>query len=222
MNDLRQLHHESNRAFYDRIATAYDLLSDASEREARMAGLEALGLRPGEQVLELGCGTGNELLDIASRVGPKGRVFGLDISPRMLEVAREKIEKNPPAAPIELREADARALPYADRCVDAVYSSFTLELFPEEDVPLVLGEVGRVLRPGGRLGIVSMAKVKPGEESSLLEKTYIWLHRHFPHIVDCRPIDASALLTSNGFKVSSRVDLQLWTMPVAAVVAVPH
>src|SRR5882672_6331602 len=99
MTDPNQVHHESNRAFYDRIAGAYDLLSDASEREARLTGIEALDLKPGEQGLELGCGTGNDLSALASRVGPTGRVFGIDISPRMLGVAREKLAKNPPSAP---------------------------------------------------------------------------------------------------------------------------
>lgn len=222
MTDASTIHHESNRAFYDRIAGAYDLLSDASERAARLVGIEALDLKPGEQVLELGCGTGNDLPTIASRVGSSGRVFGLDISPRMLDVAKGKLEKNPPSAPIALKEGDARDLPYPDRTFDAVYCSFTLELFPAEDLPRVLSEVRRVLRRPGRLGIVSMAVVKPGTKASFLENTYIWCHRHFPHIVDCRPIDAEAILTSNGFRVVQKKDLELWTMPVAALVAAPN
>jgi demethylmenaquinone methyltransferase/2-methoxy-6-polyprenyl-1,4-benzoquinol methylase len=221
MADPNQAHHESNRAFYDRIAGAYDLLSDASERQARLTGIDALDLKPGELVLELGCGTGNDLLTLASRAGPAGRVFGVDISPGMLDVTRAKLDKNPLSAPVELKEGDARALPYPDRSFDVVYSSFTLELFPADDLPIVLGEVRRVLRHPGRIGIVSMAKVKPGDKASFLENTYIWCHRHFPHIVDCRPIDADALLKSNGFKVARKKDLELWTMPVAALVAVP-
>lgn len=221
MADRNTVHHESNRAFYDRIAGAYDLLSDASERDARLTGIEALDLKPGEHVLELGCGTGNDLLTIASRVGPAGRVFGIDISTRMLDVTREKLKRHPPPAPMELKEADARALPYSDRSFDAVYSSFTLELFPADDLPIVLGEVRRVLRRPGRLGIVSMATVKTDAKASLLENTYIWCHRHFPHIVDCRPIDAEAILKSNGFRSSRKKDLELWSMPVTALVAVP-
>jgi len=221
MTDRNTIHHESNRAFYDRIAGAYDLLSDASERAARLVGIEALDLKSGEHVLELGCGTGNDLLTIAPRVGAAGRVFGIDISPRMLDVAREKLAKSVPLAPVELKEGDARALPYPDHSFDAVYSSFTLELFPMDDLPLVLSEVRRVLRRPGRLGIVSMATVQPGSRASMLENTYIWCHRHFPHIVDCRPIDAEAILKSNGFRIVGKKDLELWTMPVAAVVAAP-
>ncbi|MEO8166149.1 MAG: hypothetical protein ABI619_12210, partial [Betaproteobacteria bacterium] len=49
--------------------------------------------------------------------------------------------------------------------------------------------VRRVLKPGGRFGTVSMATTPPGQTDSLLERTYKWMHEHFPHIVDCQPID---------------------------------
>jgi demethylmenaquinone methyltransferase/2-methoxy-6-polyprenyl-1,4-benzoquinol methylase len=84
---------------------------------------------------------------------------------------------------------------------------------------VVLAEIGRVLRNGGRLAAVSMAKVKPGEGASMLERTYIWMHRHFPHIVDCRPIDLAALLAAAGFHVLKKTGVEIWTMPVAAVLA---
>jgi demethylmenaquinone methyltransferase/2-methoxy-6-polyprenyl-1,4-benzoquinol methylase len=212
-------HHESNRAFYDRISRAYDLIADASERQARLTGLHAIDLKKGERVLEIGFGTGNEILDLAALVGPTGKVCGIDISSGMLAVAQRKLEQKPTDTPVELRQGDARQLPYGDGSFDAVYGSFTLELFPEEDLPGVLAEARRVLRVGGRLGIVSMAKVKPGEKPSFLENVYVWMHRHFPHIVDCRPIDVASLVTSAGFHVDRQIDLTIWSMPVAAVVA---
>jgi demethylmenaquinone methyltransferase/2-methoxy-6-polyprenyl-1,4-benzoquinol methylase len=211
--------HESDRTFYDRISGAYDFIADANERAARLTGVEALDLRPGERVVEIGFGTGNEVLDLARLVGPGGRVGGIDISPGMLAVAQRKIARTNPTTPIDLRVGDARKLPFDDGSFDAAYSSFTLELFAEEDLPVVLAEVRRVLRPGGRLVAVSMATVKAGQKASTLEKTYIWMHRHFPHIVDCRPIDLAGLVTAAGFRVSRQIDLEIWTMPVAAVVS---
>jgi demethylmenaquinone methyltransferase/2-methoxy-6-polyprenyl-1,4-benzoquinol methylase len=212
-------HHENNRAFYDRISQAYDLLADANERAARVTGVHALELKPGERVLELGFGTGNEVLDLAELVGPTGGVAGIDISSGMLEVARKKLADRPPAAKIDLRVGDARSLPWPDGSFDAVYTSFTLELFPAADIPVVLAEARRVLRNGGRLGVVSMSVVKPGQSPSLLERTYVWMHHHFPHIVDCRPIDVPAAVTAAGLRVVKTIDLVIWTMPVAAVVA---
>lgn len=219
MNESTASHHESNRVFYDRISVAYDLLSDASERSARLAGLEALAVRPGERVLELGFGTGNEILDLAAKVGAGGQVCGVDISSGMLAVARQKVEAAQPSTPVDLRVADARSLPFADAGFDAAYTSFTLELFPDEDIPLVLAEVRRVLRAGGRLGVVSMATVPPGAPASALERAYVWMHRHFPHIVDCRPIDVAAVLSAAGFRVVKTIPLEIWTMPVTAAVA---
>jgi demethylmenaquinone methyltransferase/2-methoxy-6-polyprenyl-1,4-benzoquinol methylase len=212
-------HHESNRVFYDRISHAYDLLADANERQARLTGLRALELNKGERVLEVGFGTGNEILDLADLVGPGGKVCGIDISPGMLSVAQHKLQQKPTTTPVELRVGDARQLPYPPASFDAVYSSFTLELFPEEDIPVVLAEARRVLREGGRIGVVSMAQVKAGKTPSTLERIYVWMHRHFPHIVDCRPIDAAGVLTAAGFRVVRNIDLTIWSMPVAAVVA---
>lgn len=212
-------HHEANRAFYDRISASYDWLADANERSARQAGLGLLDLQPGECVLEVGFGTGNEILDMANLVGPQGKVAGIDISSGMLAVAKGKVDQAAPPTPVDLRVADARTLPFEAGTFDAAYASFTLELFPEEDLPTVLAEIRRVLKKGGRLAAVSMAQVEPGDSPSFLERTYVWMHRHFPHIVDCRPIDLPALLTAAGFQVRKVTDMKIWTMPVAAVLA---
>jgi ubiquinone/menaquinone biosynthesis C-methylase UbiE len=211
-------HHENNRTFYDRISAAYDFIADANERAARVTGVQALAVQPGEKVVEIGFGTGNEVLDLADLVGPKGQVAGIDISPGMLAVAQRKLAARPVATPIDLRVGDARQLPFADGAFAAAYSSFTLELFPAEDIPVVLAEVKRVLRPGGRLAVVSMATVKPGDRASLLEHTYVWMHRHFPHIVDCRPIDVAGVVKAAGLAVDKVIDLAIWAMPVRAVV----
>ena len=63
---------QNNSQFYDRISHAYDALSDASEHEAREAGERALAVQPGEQVLEIGYGTGHALADLARAVRPAG------------------------------------------------------------------------------------------------------------------------------------------------------
>lgn len=212
-------HHESNRAFYDRIAGVYDWLADSNEKAARLAGVQALDLKAGERALELGFGTGNEVIEMAERVGAKGLVAGIDVSTGMLAVAQEKLGKATLAAKIDLRAGDARQLPWPDNSFDAVYCSFTLELFPDDDMRTVLVEVRRVLRMGGRFGVVSMASVKPGERASLLEHTYIWMHRHFPHIVDCRPIDVAGVVSGAGFRVVKANEVKIWTMPVGIVVA---
>lgn len=212
------VHRETNRAFYDRISHVYDALADANEGPARRAGVAALNPRPGEAVLELGFGTGNEVVELAGLVGPTGTVAGIDVSPGMLVVAARKVREAGVTVPVDLRTGDARALPFPAGAFDAVYTSFTLELFPDADVPLVLAEAGRVLKPGGRLGVVSMATVSDGGRNSALEKGYVWMHRHFPHIVDCQPIDAAGAVAAAGFEVVRHDRREIWTMPVAVVV----
>jgi demethylmenaquinone methyltransferase/2-methoxy-6-polyprenyl-1,4-benzoquinol methylase len=100
--------------------------------------------------------------------------------------------------------------------------SFTLELFPDDVIPELLAETRRVLRPGGRLGVVSMAATPQGEPESAVTHTYKWLHRHFPHIVDCRPIDAPALLDAAEFDPRQVIEMSIWTLPVVVLLAEPR
>lgn len=209
---------EATRSFYDRIAAVYDTLSDASERDARQRGLRLLAVQPGERVLEIGFGTGHALVELAEAVGPAGSVAGVDISERMLQLAQERAERAGVAARVRLQVEAVPPLPYPDDSFDAVFLSFTLELFPEAAIGPLLSEVRRVLRPGGRLGVVAMA-AHADEPDSLLERAYKWMHRHFPHIVDCRPIDVARVLRDAGLTVASREDLSIWSLSVAAIVA---
>lgn len=207
---------ESARHFYDRISGVYDALADASEHEARELGLRLLAPAGGQQVLEIGFGTGRALVEIAERLSGSGRVFGIDVSPGMLEVAEQRIR----AAGLrdrvtELRLGDAKELPYGAASFDAAFSSFTLELFSETEIPLVLGEIYRVLRPGGRLGVVSMHD--DGRKTAMVD-LYRFLHRHFPHIVDCQPIDAASHFERAGFEVVASDSVSIWGLPVLAIV----
>ena len=144
------------RTFYDRISGAYDLLADASEGACRAHGLRMLDVQPGDRVLEVGFGTGHALAMLASTAGPTGHVVGTDVSSGMLGVARRRVESED-VAKLSFVLSDARALCFCDYAFDAAFLSFTLELFELANIAVVLREVGRVLRPGGRLGIVAMA-----------------------------------------------------------------
>jgi uncharacterized protein (DUF1330 family)/trans-aconitate methyltransferase len=105
----------------------------------------AAGVKPGEHVLDVACGTGVLALAAAERTGPDGRVVGLDPSDDMLGVARRKSER------IAWRQGRAEAIPFPDGSFDAVVSQFGLMFFEER--PAALREMMRVLRPGGRLAV---------------------------------------------------------------------
>ncbi len=207
--------------FYDRISHAYDLIADGGEHVAREKGLELMDVQPGESVLEIGYGTGHSLVTLAQSVGEPGSVTGIDISPGMRDVAMERLKQAGCEGRVELLVQAAPPLPFSDHSFDVVTMSFTLELFPLDAIPELLAECKRVLKPSGRIGVVSMATVDGGDTKSVLERTYIWMHTHFPHIVDCQPIPLERLLQKAGFTLTKHERIDLFTMPVAMVVANP-
>ena len=134
---------DETRAFYDKISGVYDLLAEHSEGPVRQAGLEKLALTAGERVLEIGYGTGHCLVQIAEAVGPEGKVFGIDLSEGMRAQARERVEKEHLIDRVELSCGDATHLPYPDGSMDAVFMSFTLELFDTPEITQVLASYAR-------------------------------------------------------------------------------
>jgi demethylmenaquinone methyltransferase/2-methoxy-6-polyprenyl-1,4-benzoquinol methylase len=204
------------KAFYDKISHVYDLLAEHSEGPMRRAGLEKLDARPGEKALEIGFGTGHCLVSLAQSVGPTGKVYGLDLSERMLTVARDNLHKAGMAERVELSCGDALKLAYPSDTIDAIFMSFTLELFDTPEIPLMLAECKRVLRPGGRMMVVAVSK--DGENGIILE-LYEWSHRHFPNLVDCRPIFVRRSLEAAGFRIESAEKKSMW-VPVEIVLAV--
>jgi arsenite methyltransferase len=112
----------------------------------------ALALRPGERVLDIGCGPGFLTGEVAAEVGPNGWASGVDISESVLAVARHRSAGQPYAAWIDFTEGDAIALPFPDASFDAAVATQVYEYV--RDVPAALAELNRVLRPGGRAVIV--------------------------------------------------------------------
>jgi len=114
------------------------------------APVERLELEPGETVLDLGSGGGIDVFLAARKVGPEGRVIGVDMTPAMLDRARANAAKGG-YTNVEFREGRLEKLPVEDASVDAVTSNCVINLVP--DKAAVFGEIARVLKPGGRLVI---------------------------------------------------------------------
>jgi len=205
------------RQFYDRMSRVYDYLTRPFEAKFAEMTLKSLSIQEGETVLEIGFGPGHCLKKIAWSVGETGKVHGIDISFSMLEVTRRKLEKANLMDRVELYYGDATSLPYDDDIFDAVFMSYTLELFDTPEIPEVLQETMRVLKPGGRLGVTSMSKENG---NSRFIRLYEWLHRKWPKYFDCRPIYVEKALNEAKYKVKEGKKVKiLGLLPIEIVIA---
>ncbi len=107
-------------------------------------------VQPGQVVLDIGSGAGIDCLIAAEKVGPTGKVIGLDMTTEMIERATQNA-REAGAANVEFRLGDAEKMPVEDASVDWVISNCVINLSP--DKPAVFREIARVLRPGGRIAI---------------------------------------------------------------------
>ena len=112
---------------------------------------DAAGIRAGDKVLDVGCGTGVLAREAYRRVGQEGQVVGLDLNEGMLAVAA-RAEPN-----VEWRRGDAASLPFEDASFDVVVSQFALMYFPDRVASL--REMWRTLAPGGRLAVAAWAPI---------------------------------------------------------------
>ena len=120
-------------------------------------------LRPGERVVDVGCGAGIDSLIAAKKVGPNGRVIGVDMTPSMLKKARQGA-KEAGLKNVEFREGYAEELPIVDGWAEVVISNGVLNLMPDKSA--ALEEMSRVLKPNGRLQIGDILVQKAVPESA--------------------------------------------------------
>ncbi len=206
------------KQFYDRASGWYGHIAEPFERKSAEMALEHLAIQTGEIVLEIGFGTGYCLQRIAQLVGQEGKACGIDISEGMLQVTKRRLAKAGLIDRVELCCGDATRLPYDDGIFDAVFMSFTLELFDDFEIPRVLQEIERVLKPSGRLGVVSMSR-SYGESMAL--RLYKWAHKKWPKYIDCRPIYVEDSLRDAGYNIRGTEKARLiGLLPLEIVIAV--
>lgn len=209
------MNHSPAQTNYNRMSSFYDLFAGMSERRFTSLGLQMLAVQTGEKVLEIGFGTGHGLVTLAQAVGESGKVIGVDISKGMLSVTRSRLNRSGLAKDnITLQLGDAAFLPFSAAGFNALFASFTLELFDSTEIPIVLKECQRVLHPEGRIGVVSLAKT-----DGIAVKLYEWAHAKFPTFIDCRPIYVPRVIEAAGFEITRTLERIMWGLPVNIVIA---
>lgn len=157
------------RSVFDSVASKYDVMNDLMSaglhRAWKRYTIAVANPQPGQQVLDIAGGTGDLSRAFARRVGPAGRVVHTDINEAMLREGRSRLLDEGLVLPTMV--CDAEKLPFADNSFDIVSVAFGLRNMTHKDQ--ALGEMRRVLKPGGKLLVLEFSRVaKP------LEKAYDW------------------------------------------------
>ena len=184
---------------YNRRSWIYSKTVAPMEWEYHQMALDQAKIQPKENVLEVAVGPGLTLLEIARRVGKDTTVYGMDISTGMLQLTQQRLRSNG-FSRFELKEGNAQNIPFADNHFDLLYNGYMLDLIPEEEMPGILAEFKRVLRPGGRMVLLNMSK--PDSQAVIFREK---LYRALPPSVvlylmgGCRPVLMEELVIKAGF-----------------------
>jgi SAM-dependent methyltransferase len=138
-------------------ADAYELI-DLQLSPLGLRAIEALGLDPGDIVVDIGCGAGQTLLQLGERVGVEGQVIGVDVSPLLLETAQQRTKA---LGRLRLIQADAQILDLPSESADAVFSRFGVMSF--NDPVAAFANFRRILRPSGALAFTCWRSLRENE-----------------------------------------------------------
>jgi ubiquinone/menaquinone biosynthesis C-methylase UbiE len=151
-----------------------DASAEASFQAYKRQLLDLLAPAPGLRVLDVGCGTGDDVRAMAALVGPAGKSVGVDNSRLMIDEARRRAGDGDPA--VEFHVAEATALPFADGTFDACRADRSLMHVP--DARRVLAEMARVTKPGGRVAAYEVdfetLVIAPGERGLARRLVHFW------------------------------------------------
>jgi demethylmenaquinone methyltransferase/2-methoxy-6-polyprenyl-1,4-benzoquinol methylase len=170
---------------FDRIARVYDLMNSVMtagmHHRWRERAADLAALRPGDSALDVATGTGDLAFELGHRVAPGGSVIGVDFSPAMLELAREKAQRraqvtsSPVQVAIEFARANALALPFGDDEFDAATVGFGARNF--SDLDRGLAEMARVVKPGGAVVVLEITSPSRPPLATFFD---VWFDRIVP------------------------------------------
>jgi SAM-dependent methyltransferase len=193
---------ETHRTFipaagYDWLLPLYDPFQKLFGGWAYQQLVDQTDLHPGQRVLEIGCGTGNVTV-LVKRLHPQVEVVGLDPDPKALDRARRKFANA--ALSVQLDRGFSDVLPYHDGSFDRVISSFMFHHLSEEEKTKTLGEIRRVLKPGGSLHLLDFGGTTERPQGFLAR-----LLDHSAHVRGNAGDRIPALMRDTGFADAAEV-----------------
>jgi len=221
----RTLTHAEARRVYDRIGARQDsqaFYEDAAI-ETLVAHADLAGVR---SVFEFGCGTGRFAAGLLEQeLSHDARYVGIDVSPVMVSIARDRLARFGDRATVLLTDGGS-AIGVPDGSFERFVSTYVFDLLSEEQISAVIREAGRILAPGGRLGVVSLCcGFTPG--TRFVERVWRRIHEFKPALVGgCRPLDLAPFFeaegTETGWTVRYRERLSLFAVPSEVFVVERH
>jgi len=181
---------------------------------------QAAKLAEATSVFELGCGTGRLAVGwLAGQLSGEARYLGVDVSPEMVRLARQRLDAWTPRAEVRLLEPPALTLPVADRSFDRFVATYVFDLLSLGDARALIDEAHRVLAPGGLLALVSLthgatlaSRIVAGSWGAVADR--------WPGLVGgCRPIELRDLIRPGGWGVRERDVVTRWGVPSEILVA---
>ncbi|WP_437730860.1 class I SAM-dependent methyltransferase [Sorangium sp. So ce1335] len=157
------------------LAQAYEHGSDRQFNHGKLL-IEALGVRPGQRVLDVGAGTGRLAAHVAEIVGPEGSVVAIDPLPLRVDIARKKARDNLTTAVGHAEDLSA----FAARSFDVVYLNSVLHWLDDRQKRRALGEAARVLKPGGQVGFSTGSRERPHQLDPIQRKVLAELGKEAP------------------------------------------
>ena len=193
---------------YNRRSWVYSKTVARMEWSYHLTALAMANIRTDEIVLEVAVGPGLSITELARRVGKETRIYGVDTSTGMLGLAEQNLTAHG-FSNFELKEADSRQLPFENNTFDLLYNAYMLDLIPEQDMPGILLEFYRVLKPGGRMVLLNMSKRDETVRTSR-EFLYSILPAKFVlyFLGGCRPVLMEGMTKDAGFENINRTYLE--------------
>jgi len=214
------LSHQRARRVYDRIGAFQDTQAFYEEAAVRALVCHA-DFASATSVFEFGCGTGRFAHRLLSELLPANATYkGVDISPKMVRLARRRLEPFADRASVILSEGDAPDTEPPESC-DRFVSSYVLDLLPDVEIRLVLRAARRMLRPDGLVCLVSLS-TGIGPVSRRIAHSWAWVQRRWPSVVGgCRPIDLLPFLAPEDWRVAHHEKVVAFGVTSEVIVAGP-